>query len=66
MTIFTINTECGLLADIQATDIDDAKEQYSAKFGFDFDDVASYPGSWYWVSDEYGMKIESHEECMPQ
>lgn len=64
--MYTINTECGLMRDFEAADIEAAKDAYSEKFDYDFDgaDAGEFPGSWYWI-DEDGVRIADLTECMP-
>lgn len=64
MPKYTINTECGIMNDIDADSIDAAKEIYSQEMGFDFDALAEFPGSWYWIEED-GVKVESIAENMP-
>jgi hypothetical protein len=59
--MFTINTECGIMRDIDASTVEDAKVVYSHEYNFDFDGVEDYPGSWYWIEED-GVKIESGGE----
>jgi hypothetical protein len=64
MKTYTINTECGVMKEFLAENIDDAKEAYSQKFGFDFASCANIEGSWYWIAED-GVRVEDHSECMP-
>lgn len=50
MTKYMINSECGQM-EIEANDIESAKQVYSANRHFDFDSCESIEGSWFWVSD---------------
>lgn len=65
--IFTINSECGLKRDFEAADVEEAKEIYEREFQFDFAGCSAgeYPGSWYWIADDSGSKVESCAENMP-
>lgn len=64
MKTYTINTECGLMRDIRAENVDAAKAAYIAKIQYDFDGCAEYPGSWYWI-EENGFRVEEHTDAMP-
>ena len=64
MSRYTINTECGLMCDFEADDIETAKEEYARQYHYDFDGYADYPGSWYWI-DEDGVRVEEHCDDMP-
>ena len=61
---YAINTECGLMRDFEAQDIEAAKDTYGREHPYDFDGYADYPGSWYWINQD-GVRVESHCECMP-
>ena len=63
--VYTINTECGLMADFEAANIDEAKEVYRRKYGYDFDRYQDYPGSWYYIVED-DETVEDHSENMPQ
>jgi len=64
MTKWTINSECGAM-DIEAETIEAAKAVYSADRGFDFDGFRDYPGSWYFIADEHGVRVEDETAEMP-
>lgn len=64
MKTYTINSELGLMRDVLASSIDEAKEKYTEKFGYDFDGFDEYPGTWYWIN-ENGVRVEDETECMP-
>jgi len=64
MHTYTINTECGLMRDFEAEDIEAAKDIYDNECQYDFDGYSYYPGSWYWI-DEDGIRVETHCERMP-
>lgn len=61
--LYTINSECGL-AEIYAQSLDAAKSAYSLKYDFDFDTVSSTEGSWYWIEDEDGDRLEQNTADM--
>ena len=61
---FTIHSECGI-ATIDADSVEDAKAQYERTFHYDFDDFDGYDGSWYWIDNEDGVRVEDHSECCP-
>jgi hypothetical protein len=63
MKEYTINSECGIMIDFMAEDIDAAKEEYSRKYHYDFD-VDQCPGSWYCIFED-GVPVESVTENMP-
>lgn len=68
MKSYAINTECGLMTDIQAESIDAAKEIYSAATnGYDFDGAANgeYPGSWYTITED-GVRVDDYTVDMPR
>lgn len=61
--MYTINSECGV-ENFEAESIEAAKDQYSKIHGYDFDGVADYPGSWYFIAVD-GVRVEDHTEEMP-
>lgn len=64
VTMFTINTECGS-RQIMAESVEDAKAIYTKEHDFDFDAVPDIAGSWYWIEDENGERIEQDTTDMP-
>ena len=62
--LYIINTECGL-AEIEASSLSHAKEIYQHKYDFDFDAVDEIEGSWYWIEDEHGDRVEQNTSDMP-
>jgi len=52
MHTYLINSECGILRDLTVNNIDEAKAIYTEKFGFDFVNVESCPGSWYAIYED--------------
>lgn len=60
---YVINSECGLMTEFQAADIDAAKAIYAREHHFDFDDLPE--GSWYWI-DENGQRVEEQTADQPK
>ena len=66
MSKYTINTECGLMKDIEAGSVEEAKDIYSASNPYDFDGAENgeYPGSWFFI-EENGIRVEDLTAEMP-
>lgn len=59
---YTINSECGLMSDFYAINIDTAKSLYRSVYHYDFDSCTDYDGSWYWIIEDDVVVESAHQE----
>jgi hypothetical protein len=68
MRSYTINSECGVMRIKKVASVEEAKDIYSRERGYDFNGALKdeYPGSWFFIVDETGQRVEDFTRDMPR